>query len=131
MANTVATAANSVHSEVQSSAEQHSTAALPLQRPRTGPHRSVLPCSGSLDQVCLQELVPLWTLVIFFSCYAVVRLLLAVKQLGQGSTQTEGFSLRQGLRMLAHHVSEEGERDRNDILNTRCYRCGGRERGKP
>lgn len=105
---------NSVHSEVQSAGEQQSTAALPLQRlprvqrPRTGPHRPVLPRPGSLDQVCLQELVPLWTLVIFFSCYAVVRLLLAVKQLGQGYTQNEGFSLRQGLRMLAYHVSEEG-----------------------
>ncbi len=60
----------------------------------------------------MHELIPLWTLAIFFVVYAFNQLGQAVHELGMGYTKRgEKFSVRRGLTLLTYHVSDAAVRN--------------------
>ena len=56
-------------------------------------------------QVFARELLPLWILTLFFTCYSIFRLATVFRELGQGHGDREGFSSRRALSLLMYHVS--------------------------
>ena len=56
-------------------------------------------------QVFKRELLPLWILTLFFACYATVRLVRAISELGHGERPGKKFSLARSAKLLTYHVS--------------------------
>ena len=52
-----------------------------------------------------RELLPLWILTLFFTCFATVRIITVFRELGKGHGNREGFSSLRALSLLKYHVS--------------------------